>query len=192
MRLALYGGRFDPPHLGHLLLAERAREALALDEVRFVPAKAPPHKGVHAAAAARLAMTRLATADHPAFTVSDIELRRDGASYSIDTTEAVRAEAPGAELWFLTGADAYAEIATWHRAREFVELVRVAVLPRPGATLEGLEPFFAERATRIDAPLVEISGTELRERFAAGRSVRYRLPEAVAAYARERGLYRAP
>lgn len=192
MRLALYGGRFDPPHLGHLLLAERAREALELDEVWFVPAKAPPHKGVTAPARARHAMTLLATAEHPDFRTSALELERPGASYSIHTVEAVAERRPDAELFYLTGADAYADIASWHRARELVELARMVALPRPGATLAGLEPFFRSRVIEIDAPLVDISSSEVRRRARAGASVRYLVPAPVAAFLAKHRFYRDP
>jgi nicotinate-nucleotide adenylyltransferase len=195
VRLALFGGRFDPPHLGHLLVAEQAREAAALDEVRFVPARDPPHKGVHAPAAARLAMTRLATANHPAFVVDDVEIRRSGPSYAIDTVERLRARRPDAQLFYLLGADAYAEIATWHRAEAFARAVVPLVAPRPGtsrARLDGLDEPFRSAARHLETVPFGVSSTLLRRRAAAGRSLRYLTPDPVARYLRSEALYAAP
>jgi nicotinate-nucleotide adenylyltransferase len=192
VRLALFGGRFDPPHLGHLLLAEQAREALALTEVRFVPARDPPHKGTCAPAAARLAMTRLATDDHRAFVVDDLEIHRQGPSYAIDTVERVRARVPEAQLFYLLGADAYAEIATWHRAEAFVRSVVPVVAPRPGtgrARLEELAEPFRSAAQHLETVPFGVSSTLLRERAREGRSLRYLVPEPVARYLRTERLY---
>jgi nicotinate-nucleotide adenylyltransferase len=192
VRLALFGGRFDPPHLGHLLLAEQAREALALDEVRFVPARDPPHKGTCAPAAARLAMTRLATDDHPAFVVDDVEIRRPGPSYAIDTVERERARRPDAQLFYLLGADAYAEIDAWHRAEAFVQAVVPVVAPRPGtarARLDGLAEPFRSAARHLETVPFGVSSTLLRRRAREGRSLRYLVPEPVARYLRTQGLY---
>jgi len=192
MRIGLLGGRFDPPHLGHLLVAEQAREELALDEVHFVPAGAPPHKGVVAAPGARAAMTRLATEDHRAFHVDDRELQREGPSYAIDTIDEVRTERPGDELVFLIGADAYLEIADWHRAEAMVRTVEVAVVPRPGtplAALDSLDEPFRSAATRIETVPIGISSTLLRRRAGQRRSLRYLTPLPVVRYIVEEGLY---
>lgn len=194
MRLGVLGGRFDPPHFGHLALAEQAREALGLDEVRFVPAGDPPHKGVRASAEDRVAMTRLATDDHPDFRVDDRELRRAGPSYAIDTVEELRRERPDAELAYLIGADAYAEIATWHRAEAFVRSATVVVVPRPGTPrtdLDGLDEPFRSAPRRLDIVPCGLSSTLLRRRIRQGRSLRYLTPDAVARYLHARRLYAA-
>jgi nicotinate-nucleotide adenylyltransferase len=191
MRLGLYGGRFDPIHLGHLLVAEAAREALALDEIQFIPSREPPHKAVAAPAEHRHAMTLLAVTSHPAFHVSTAELRREGPSYTVDTVEGVRRARPQDELFYLVGTDAYAEIHTWHRPRDLLEQVRMVVLPRPGYTLATLAAEWLEQATLLKTPLWEISSTDVRARLAAGKSVRYLLPGAVAAYIAKEGLYRS-
>lgn len=194
MRLGVLGGRFDPPHLGHLLLAEQAREALALDEVRFVPAGDPPHKGVRASAEDRVTMTRLATDDHPDFRVDDREVRRAGPSYAIDTVEELRRDWPEAELTYLIGADAYAEIATWHRAEAFVRSVTVVVAARPGtsrADLDALDEPFRSAPRRMDIVPCGLSSTLLRRRVRQGRSLRYLTPDAVARYLHARRLYAA-
>lgn len=192
MRIGLLGGRFDPPHLGHLIIAEQAREELRLDEVHFVPAGAPPHKGVVAPAGARAAMARLATEDHRAFRVDDRELRREGPSYAIDTIDEVRSERPGDEIVFLIGADAYLEIAGWHRGEEMVRTVEVVVVPRPGTPLTDLDTLdepYRSAATRIETVSIGISSTLLRARAGQGRSLRYLTTRPVARYIVAAGLY---
>lgn len=197
MKLGLFGGRFDPPHLGHLLVAEGARAALGLDEVLFIPSKAPPHKGVEASAQARYEMTLLATADNPQFRASDLELRREGVSYTIDTVEALLEQDPDADLFYLTGVDAYRDIATWQRARDLVARVQMVTYPRPGYSFAGLEPYFLNRVRRLKLPLFGISGTAIRQRLRTGESVKYLVPDSVAAYigkyaVYERGLEESP
>ena len=191
MRLGLYGGRFDPPHLGHLLVAEGAKEALNLERVLFIPSKTPPHKSAEASAQARFEMTLLATAENPHFFVSDLELKREGTSYTINTVETLLEQYPTAEMFYLTGVDAYRDIATWQRARELVEKVQMVAYPRPGYSLEGLEPYFSERVELLELPVFEVSSTALRQRLRAGKSesVRYLLPGTVAAYVAKHALY---
>ena len=195
MRIGLFGGRFDPPHLGHLLLAEQAREAAALDRVLFVPAADPPHKPAHAPAEDRLALVRIATEDHPAFEADDRELRRDGPSYSFDTVTSVQAERPGAEVVALIGADAWAEIETWHRAAELARTVRFLVLPRPGTDAERLrslpEPY-RSAATPLEAIAFGVSSSEVRRRVRVGASLRYLVPDPVIHELERRRLYAAP
>ena len=188
------GGTFDPIHLGHLLTAESAREALELDEVVFVPAARPPHRGEAAAASAehRYAMALIATAAHPAFRVSRVEIERDGPSYSIDTVRHFQAE--GQELFFLLGADAVLEIATWRSWRELLAACTFVALPRPGYDLARLHAELptaqAARVRVVEAPGIEVSATEIRRRVRAGRSIRYLAPEGVCAYIAKHGLYR--
>lgn len=189
MRLGLFGGRFDPVHIGHLIAAERAREELELDELWFVPAKAPPHKRVVAPAEDRLAMLRAATAGNPAFRVSELELRRPGTSYTIDTLEAVRAEMPRAKLYFVTGVDAVRDLADWRRPGDVVECAHVVALPRPGATLTGLAPELRRRIRVLATPLIEVSGSEIRARRRRGKSIRYLVPEPVERYLAATDLY---
>lgn len=192
MRLGLYGGRFDPPHIGHLLVAAGARVALGLDRVLFIPSKAPPHKGTEASAQARYEMTLLATAENPQFFVLDLELKREGTSYSVDTVETLLEEYPDAELFYLTGVDAYADIATWQRAPDLVTKVQMVAYPRPGYGLEGLEPYFLERVKLLELPVFEVSSTVLRQRLRAGESMRYLLPDAVAVYIAKHEIYKQP
>ncbi len=190
MRLGLFGGRFDPPHIGHLLAAQAAVEALALDELWFIPAKSPPHKPAVASALARLEMTTLATASNPIFSVSELELARPGPSYTIDTVLAVRDQHPTRALYFITGYDAYADIASWHRAAELIETVSMVALARPGYDIEGLAAPFAERVQRLGTRLCDVSSTEIRLRLSRALSVRYLVPEAVEIYLDQSDLYR--
>lgn len=189
-RLGLFGGRFDPPHLGHLLVAQEALERLELDEVWFIPAQTPPHKPALASAEARADMTLLATAPHPAFRTSRLEIGRPGPSYTFDTVSRVKNDEPGVKLFFITGVDAYADIETWHRAPELLEAVKMVAVSRPGASLSGLNERYRERVTLLDRLRVDISSTEVRRRLLEGRSVRYLVPEPVESYLGKHHLYR--
>jgi nicotinate-nucleotide adenylyltransferase len=190
MRLGLFGGRFDPPHLGHLLAAEQSREALSLDAVWFIPAPSPPHKPAIAGPEHRYAMTMLATVSHPRFSVSRIELDRQGPSYTFDTVQQIRAAEPGAELFLIAGADAYRDIAGWHRAKELVRQVNIMVVARPGYNLAQLEPDFRARVRVVAISGCDISSTEIRNRLKEGRSIRYLVPESVESYLVRHHLYR--
>src|SRR5689334_2752563 len=133
MRLGLFGGTFDPIHLGHLILAESCREACRLDLVWFVVAGAPPHKpGDRTPVADRLEMARIAVAGHPAFEVSEVEAKRPGPSYSVETLEAIHADRPDDDLFFLIGADSLADLPHWRQPRRIAELATVVVVNRPG------------------------------------------------------------
>lgn len=191
MRLGLLGGRFDPPHLGHLLLAEQALEALELDEVWLITAKTPPHKGTQTPAEHRYAMTVLAAGDHPRVRVSRRELEREGTSYTVDTVADVRASHPDADLHLILGADAAADLDTWHRPDELVRLCQVVAFPRPGSVEPELPDALAGAVRFVEGRRFEVSGTEIRRRIASGRSVRYLLPPAVEAYVRKHGFYAA-
>lgn len=196
-RLGIFGGTFDPIHHGHLAIAEAARQELGLEQVLFVPAAQQPLKQAHAAPAAqRLALTRLAIAGNPAFAVSTLELERPGPSYTADTLAAIRAERPDAALWFIIGADATRWLPQWHQLERVVAAARLAVIARPGypldlAALAASQPLLAGRMELVAAPGLEISATELRERIAAGRSVRYLVPDSVAAHIAAHRLYQS-
>jgi nicotinate-nucleotide adenylyltransferase len=197
-RIGIYGGSFDPIHIGHLAIAEDARYALDLVQVVFIPAARQPLKsdaqvtsGVH-----RLAMTRLACQSNSAFKVSDIELRRPPPSYTVDTLTALRAEFAGAsELVFILGADAARDLHRWYRAAEIPHLAHLAIVGRPGygvdlAALTTALPGLAGRYTLIDGPHLEVSSSDLRLRLAAGRPTRYQIPDPVLAHIAEHELYR--
>lgn len=194
MRLGLMGGTFDPVHHGHLVIAEAARAEFRLDRVVWVPSGDPPHKGDQVTPAEhRYAMVLLATAGHPQFQVSRLEVERQGPSYSLETVRHFQAAHPGAELFFITGADAVLELLTWHRPDEVVRSCRFIAVTRPGYALEELRRVlpaaYLERIELLAVPAVEISSTDLRRRLREGRTVRYLLPDTVEAYLRKHGLY---
>ncbi len=209
--LGLLGGTFDPVHYGHLRLAEEAREALDLAEVRWLPAGRPPHRQApRVAAAHRLEMVRRAVADNPAFTVDDAETRVDAPSYSVTTLERLRAGVGGRPLVLLMGADAFLGLATWHRWRELLSLAHIGVAARPGFGLSpaalpaelaaacagrlGADPCVLRAApagsvVQFDMTPLAISASLLRARLAAGLSARYLLPDPVREYIDRQQLY---
>ena len=185
MRLGVFGGTFNPVHLGHLLLAETAREALSLDRVVFIPNRQPPHKPSAGllAGPVRLTLVRLAIRHHPAFVASDIELQREGPSYTIDTVKLLRRQAPDAALFLLVGEDMLA--VRWRAWSELKRLCTVVVAHRPGA-----RPRRGERGLRrLAMPQLDIASADIRSRAAAGRSIRYLVPDAVARYIQQHRLY---
>jgi nicotinate-nucleotide adenylyltransferase len=196
MRLGLFGGTFDPIHLGHLILAEQCREACRLDKVWFVVAGAPPHKlGDRTAAIHRLEMVRIAIAGHSSFAVSEIETTRPGPHYSVETLGSVRRDCPSDDLFFLIGADSLADLPTWRDPGKIAELATIVVVNRPG--LEEIEPATlpdfgpgAYPLMSVTIPPIGIASTELRRRLAEGRTIRYMVPRAVEAYIDAHGLYR--
>lgn len=186
MRIGVLGGSFDPPHEGHLALARAAARQLGLDRVVLVPAWAPPHKpgGPTIPADRRLAMVRAAVEGDPIMGVSTIELDRQGTSYTAETLEQLAADHPGADLWFIMGADQLEGFAGWERPERIVELARLAVAWRPGAGDPAMEelagPVAAGRIDVVDMPEVSISSTEVRERLARGDDISSLVPPAVA------------
>ncbi|HUH07048.1 MAG TPA: nicotinate-nucleotide adenylyltransferase [Egibacteraceae bacterium] len=190
-RVGIMGGTFDPVHLGHLVTAEQARAELKLDTVAFVPAGAPWQKQREVTPAShRYLMTVLATAANPAFAVSRIEIDSPGASYTVDTLRKLRALLPDDQLFFITGADAILNILTWRNAEECLQLADFVAATRPGHDLGDLEAErLRDRVVVLDVPALAISSTDIRERFAAGRPVRYLIPREVEEYARKHGLY---
>ena len=190
MKLGILGGTFDPIHLAHLRIAEEVRLALELDRVFFVPASNPPHRpGPVAAAADRLEMVRIATASNPAFEVSDLELRREGRSYTVDTLRAVSARHPGSELWFIIGSDAVAEIDSWREPDEVLRLARFAIVSRPGSPDLTLAQGREARVSRVPVTALAISASEIRARCAQEASIHYLVPDAGLDYIRKHRLY---
>lgn len=185
------GGTFDPIHHGHLVAAEEARVALDLERVLFIPAGQPWQKEHTAVSTGehRLAMTRIAIEDNPFFAVSTIDLDREGPTYTIDTLRAVREERPDDELYFITGADAITQILTWKDPEEVLALARFVAVTRPGHPLGDL-PQRSDRITILEIPALAISSTDIRARVAAGRPIRYLVPDQVRRYIDERSLYR--
>jgi nicotinate-nucleotide adenylyltransferase len=195
MRRALFGGTFDPIHLGHLLLAEQCREACGLDQVWFVVAGAPPHKtGERTSLAHRLEMVRIAIAGHSAFEVSDIEANRPGPHYTVETVAEVRRQHPGDELFFLIGADSLVDLPTWRQPGEIARMATIVVVNRPGIDpiAPAILPDFGPDAFPlfcITIPPIGIASSDLRRRLAERRSIRYMVPRGVEAYIEANGLY---
>jgi nicotinate-nucleotide adenylyltransferase len=199
--LGVFGGTFDPIHVAHLAVAEAARDALGLERVLFIPNGEPPHKPdrVVTPAADRLAMVRAAIEGNPAFEVSTIEIDRDGPSYTADTLEALRAERLAAggsvDIALVLSVEAVAGLATWREPARVLELSRLVVAPRDGfpdvsaEAIAALIPGATARITMLDGPRMRLSASDIRSRVAAGRSVRYLVPDAVAAYIGDHGLY---
>lgn len=191
MRLGVLGGTFDPPHVGHLLAASDACEALALDKLLFVPAKVPPYKSrtVQASPEQRLEMLALTLGDDPRFEASRLELDRDGLSFTVDTLEALSMESPEVSLFMLVGEDLATQIASWRDAARIADLATIVVLTRATlGTQSSLESTL--RMTRLATRRIELSSTEIRERVKAGRSIHGFVTDAVAAYVGAAGLYR--
>lgn len=196
-RLGVLGGTFDPPHYGHLALAEAAREQLGLTRVLFVPAGEPPHKPGRPITPAhhRAAMVQAAIADNPAFVLSRVDLDRPGPHYTVDMLALLEQEYPRAVFFFLMGSDSLVEFPTWRDPAGILRKAVLAVMNRPGypvdwEALERAVPGIRERVVFVDAPMLDISASDLRRRAREGRSLRYLVPPAVEAYIREHGLYR--
>lgn len=178
MTIGLFGGSFDPIHHGHLLVAQAAVESLGLEQLRFVPAREQPFKiGGHAAPAeTRARIVALAIAGEPRFAVDRIELERAGPSYTVDTVRALREREPGRTFALLVGADAARDLEQWHEVEALATLASFVILSRPGAAIPSLP--WSVRV--VSVPAVDISATEIRRRVAAGRSIRYWVPDPVA------------
>lgn len=185
LRVGVFGGSFDPVHVGHLAIALAALETVPLDRVLFVPARRSPLKERDpvASVADRVTMLEKAIANEPRFALSRVEIERDGVSYTVDTLEALRAEG---ELFLILGSDALADLARWRKPDRIREIATILVAGRPGAP----EPDRTHRAQPFDAPKLDISSRELRARAARGMSLRYLVPDAVWEHIRKRGLYR--
>jgi nicotinate-nucleotide adenylyltransferase len=188
VRLGVYGGSFDPPHLGHLVAASDACEALGLNRLLWIPSAVHPLKGdrVRTAPEVRLEMVRAAIAGDERFRADDLELRRAGPSYTVDTLRELRARHPEAELFLLAGADLLHELPRWREPDEVMRLATLAVVSREGDALapESPLPAVAVRVARVD-----VSSTEVRRRAAAGQTLRYLVPEPVRALIERYGLY---
>jgi nicotinate-nucleotide adenylyltransferase len=192
MNLGIFGGAFNPPHIGHLVAAESVREQLRLDKVIFVPSADPPHRTDvgRATAKARLEMTRLAIQGNTTFEVSDIEVVRPGKSYTIDTITAFHALYPKVKLCLLIGSDNLAEFHTWKSPREIITMCDLIVFPRPGFSVSDVKNEFTKAAEVVNVPHVGISASEIRRKVRMGKSIRYLVTRGVAEYILKNGLYR--
>ncbi|MFQ5880391.1 MAG: nicotinate-nucleotide adenylyltransferase [Dehalococcoidia bacterium] len=200
MRIGVLGGTFDPIHVGHLILAEAARQELSLARVLFVPAREPWRKIGRELAPAhhRLGMVRLAIADNPCFSVSTVELEQPGPSYTADTLAALQEEmGPEGELFFILGQDALADLPYWKDPQRIIAQACLAVAQRSGwplpseAWLEEAVPGIAARLVPSPMPTIDISASAIRRRCREGRSIRYLVPSAVEEYIQAHGLYTA-
>lgn len=191
MDVGLFGGSFNPPHLAHLIVAEVAREQFDFREIWWIPNGTPPHKDDAGLASPehRLAMTRLATATNPAFRVLDVEVQREGPSYTVDTVRALQDAHPDTDFGLIIGSDSLDGFASWHCPDEIADRVSLVVYKRPGDLATVAAPRFANRAHYVAAPVLEVSSTEIRARRRERRSVRYLVPEPVRAYLDDHGLY---
>lgn len=191
MTLGLFGGSFNPPHVAHLAVAEACADAAGLDRVLWMPVPDPPHKPGHGLAAPehRLAMARLAVAGNARFEVSTAEFERPGPHFTVDTLRALHERFPGADLALVVGGDSLAAFASWREPEAVLALARLVVYTRPGASLAGVSDAVLARTTVVDGPGLDLSATGLRRRIAAGRSVRYLVPDAVVDYIAAHGLY---
>jgi nicotinate-nucleotide adenylyltransferase len=185
------GGTFDPIHLGHLRAAENAREGLGLDEVRFLPAQVPPHRPAPASSARdRFAMVALATALHPRFVADDLELQREGPSFTVDTIARLRDQCPDDEMVLVVGSDTLPELTSWKDHERLLRMCTVAVVTRPEEDRHDVARFDDHDIRRVPGPGLAVSATEIRRRVKEGLSIRYLVPETVADYIAKRGLYR--
>ena len=209
MTLGVLGGTFDPIHLGHVAAGVAAQQALSLESIVLVPSRIPPHRSdpVTASGDHRLAMAQLAAADRPGWSASRIELDREGPSYTFDTLVALQKDAAGAQIFFIIGTDAFAEIATWSRYPTVLDLAHFVVVSRPGITLDSLRdrvpsafPSAAlstggrdasakTRVILVEAHTPDVSSTDIRRRARAGESLAGLVPESVAHYIRTHRLY---
>ena len=192
-RIGLYGGSFDPPHLAHLALARQARDELALDELRWLPAGAPWQKADRGMAAPehRRAMVAALIAGEPRMTLDDRELRRTGLTYTLDTVREIAAEQPEAELFLVIGQDQFGRFATWHGWRELLQRLTLAVAAREGQAIATPPELAAvpHRARHLSLPRHDISGTAIRARRAAGQEIASLVGTGVARYIDQHSLY---
>lgn len=196
-RIGLFGGTFDPIHLGHLIVAVEVRYALDLDLILFVPAGQPPHKPDQPISSDidRVNMLELAIAGLPGFDVSTVDLDRPGPSYTADTLEHVALEYPDDRRFFIMGADSLRDLADWHAPERIVRAAELAVAARPGVDLDLREielriPDLAGRVHMVETPLIGISATDIRRRVAGGEPITFQVPRDVEAYIHEHRLYR--
>jgi nicotinate-nucleotide adenylyltransferase len=212
MRIAVFGGTFNPVHYGHLRLAEEVREACSLDRVVFMPTFITPHKSKEALtpAGVRLELLKRATADNPGFSVSDVEIRREGRSFTVDTIRELLKE-PGTEVSLILGSDSFNDIRSWHEYEELLRLASFIVVPRPShpsrpleeaLTVELAGKFWYDSVsgryvdsggnsiTYLDTTPIDISSSGIRERVRMGLTVRYLLPDAAIEFIKQEGLYR--
>jgi nicotinate-nucleotide adenylyltransferase len=190
-RIGIFGGSFNPPHVAHLIGAEIAREELKLDTVIFMPASVPPHKQKMRLPdpKLRLKMVEAAISDNPSFEASDIELRREGLSYTVDTLHELKKQHPDAQLVLIIGMDNLEIFHSWRASEEILSLAELGVMVRPGYAKEKVKPELLQHARFVEIPLLEISGTEIRKRIESDRSVKFMVTDPVLAIIEAEHLY---
>lgn len=190
--LGVLGGTFDPIHVGHLVLTEQVREKFQLERVIFIPCASPPHKTEQELSSTRdrFEMTKLALEGSPFFFVSDIELKREGLSYTVETLRELKELYKDSEIYFLTGSDVLNEITTWKDPEEIYKLAKIVIGIRPGFDKFDPENHFAKKSIIINITGIDISSTQIREKVRKGESIKYLVPSKVEEYIRKRNLYK--
>lgn len=195
-RIGILGGTFDPPHIGHLVLAEAARESLNAEKILFVPAGDPPHKqgDTRLALEHRLAMLERALGDDPAFVISRVDIDRPGPHYTVDTVRIIQEQNPDAELFFIMGGDSLRDLPKWRDPEGLIRVCKLAVMSRTDTAADphmhdDVLPGLSERVVMIDAPLIGISSTEIADHIRKGKSARYMVPMPVLDYILSHRLY---
>jgi nicotinate-nucleotide adenylyltransferase len=190
--LGIFGGTFDPPHFGHLIVAAHVREAMHLDRIMFIPAAVPPHKRDReiTPGPARLAMVQAAIEGDPRSVASDIELKRGGVSYTIDSIRTLRQEMRGTQFTVLMGMDNLLDFLNWKEPQAILQEASIAVMTRPGYTVGPEESGLLKQMHLCEVPYIGIAARDIRRRVADGRSIRYLVPDSVERYIKTHGLYR--
>ena len=191
VRLGVFGGTFDPPHVGHVTLTRELRESGVVDEILWIPVAIPPHKpsGPRTSPELRMEMVRAAIDGRANQSASNIELLREGPSYTVDTLRALRSEHPEATPVLIMGSDQFAELAEWHKAEEVVQFADVCVLPRGGVELDSVRPRLSVVWCAADVASIDVSSSDIRKRVREGRPYRHLVPEAVAEIIEREDLY---
>ncbi len=196
--IGVFGGTFDPIHVGHLFIAQEAATTIPLDRVLFVPTADPVHRPLPpvASSADRAQMVSLAIADNMRFELSSVELERPGLSFTIDTLSILAQRFPARALYFIVGTDSLAALPQWREPAKILELARIVAMARPGRdrvdldALEAVLPGASGRVCVVESPGLEVSARDIRARLAEGKPIRHLVPEPVREYIQERGLYR--
>ena len=191
-KIGILGGTFDPVHLGHLVLAEQVKERLKLDQVIFIPCLRSPHKTRQKLSPAtdRLRMIQLALQGNSSFAVSDIELKRKGLSYTVDTLKDLKNLYPNSRIYFLTGSDVVDELGTWKDPQRLYRLAKVVIAIRPGFDEFDHRNRFAQKSIVVPITGIDVSSSEIRRRVKTGKSMKYLVPSGVEDYIRKKKLYR--
>lgn len=196
-KIGIMGGTFDPIHTGHLVVANEVLNFYGLEEIIFIPAGDPPHKkGTMAGSFDRYIMTEMAVLSNHKFKVSDIEIKKEGKSYTLNTLTELTEKYPDAEFYFITGTDAVIELPTWREPQEVLKLCRFVAVSRPGISMDEaavkiseINKMYNSSIELFQAPMLKISSTDIRQRFKTGKSAKYLLPESVEQYIIKNNLY---